>query len=156
MTVLIIDNREQRAWRERVLEMIPDATVDRLAASDYLLFDQDGHSIGIERKEITDLLRSMTERKMKRQLESLSQFDQGILVIEGHWTVRDGNLHVGSKRPGWRPQSVQAILLSLQEQTGVKVLHTANYEETILVLRMLNNRAEKGCFWKESDARNIA
>ncbi len=148
--MLIIDSREPATLRQRALDFVPDSQVEYLHAGDYLLFDDDGHSIGIERKEIKDLLGSIAKQKLKRQLSSLRQYDRGILLIEGHWFVdRDGKMKVHNKLVGWAPQSVQAILLALQEQTGVKVLHVANYDETLLTLRMLNNRGEKGCFWPE-------
>jgi ERCC4-type nuclease len=148
--VLIVDNREHGPLRRRLLAEIPGSQETKLPASDYLLFDQDGHSIGIERKEIKDLLNSIARNKVKRQVQSLAQFDRGILLIEGRWNVKkDGSLWVHEHRSGWQPQSIQAILLALQEQTGVKVLHTTNFEETLLTLRMLERRGEKGCFWKE-------
>jgi ERCC4-type nuclease len=148
--VLLVDDREHAPLRAQVEEAIPTASVQRLMASDYLLFDADGHSIGIERKEIKDLLNSIARNKVKRQIQSLLQFDRGILLIEGRWDVkRDGSLWVHNRRSGWRPQSIQAILLALQEQTGVKVLHTTNFDETVLVLKMLDKRGEHGCFWEE-------
>jgi ERCC4-type nuclease len=152
--VLIVDNREHAPLRAQALREIPNSQQERLAASDYLIFDQDGHSIGIERKEIKDLVSSIAQRKLKRQLESLAQFDRGILLIEGMWKVKDGGLYVHERRVGWPPQTIQAILLALQEQTGVKVLHTVNYDETILTLRMLEKRGEKGCFWKEEESND--
>jgi ERCC4-type nuclease len=153
--VLVIDDREYGPLRARALAAVKGSVQQRLPAADYLLFDQDGHTIGIERKEIKDLIGSIAQRKVKRQLESLAQFDRGILLIEGRWNVKDdGSLWVHGNRSGWRPQAVQAILLALQEQTGVKVLHTTNYEETLLTLRMLDRRGEKGCFWKEAEDDN--
>jgi ERCC4-type nuclease len=151
--MLVIDSREYGPLKARALAAIPESQVEFLHAGDYLLFDQDGHSIGIERKEIKDLLGSLAQGKLKRQLQSLAQYDRGILLIEGHWLVaRDGTLTVHNKRSAWQPASIQAILLALQEQTGAKVLHTANYDETLLTLRMLNKRGEKGCFWpKDKD-----
>lgn len=150
--MLIVDSREPQDLKQRIMDVIPTAQVEKLAASDYLIFDEDGHSIGIERKEVNDLVRSMMQRKLKRQLDALSQFDRGILLIEGSWNVcPDGSLWMGSRRSGWRPQAVQSILLALQEQTGVKVLHTANYNDTILTLRMLERRGESGCFWHERE-----
>jgi ERCC4-type nuclease len=146
--VLIIDSREYGPLKKRALAAIPDSQVEFLHAGDYLLFDQDGHSIGIERKEIKDLLGSLAQNKLKRQLDSLRQYDRGILLIEGHWLVlKDGTLCVHNKRSAWQPASIQAILLALQEQTGAKVLHTANYDETLITLRMLDKRGERGCFW---------
>lgn len=146
--MLVIDSREYEPLRQRALDFIPGSQVEYLPAADYLIFDQDGHSIGIERKEINDLLNSLVRRKLKRQVESLRQYDRGILLIEGHWRVtKKGKLIVHEKAKGWSPQAVQAILLALQEQTNVKVLHVANFDETLLVLRMLERRGEKGCFW---------
>lgn len=149
--MLVIDSREYAPLRARVLETISTAQVEYLHAGDYLIFDQDGHSIGIERKEINDLLHSLAQDgKLKRQLNSLRQYDRGILLIEGHHFVeKGGKLRVHGKLRAWQPQSVQAILLALQEQTEAKVLHTANFDETLLVLRMLEKRGETGCFWPE-------
>jgi ERCC4-type nuclease len=156
--VLLVDDREPEALRKLISKAIPLAQIERMAASDYLLFDQDGHSIGIERKEIKDLIHSIAQRKVKRQLQALAQFDRKILLIEGFWKVKqDGSLWVHERRSGWTPQSIQAILLALQEQTNAKVLHTANYDETVLTLRMLERRGEQGCFWeRESDERRAA
>lgn len=155
--MLLIDDREPSDLRTAITLAIPQAQVERLAVSDFLLFDEDGHSIGIERKEIKDLINSIARRKLKRQLSALAQFDRGILLVEGHWKVKqDGSLWVHERRSGWAPQSIQAILLALQEQTGVKVLHTANHNETILTIRMLERRAEAGCFWKEYDEQQAA
>lgn len=147
--MLVVDSREYGPLRARVLEAIPTAQVEYLPSGDYLFFDQDGHSLAIERKEIKDLLHSLAQRKLKRQLQGLAQFDRGILLIEGNWTVKpNGTLFVHNVRSSWQPQSIQAILLAVQEQTGAKVLHVANFTETILTLRMLERRAEAGCFWK--------
>lgn len=155
--MLIIDSREPKRLKDRALAAVPDSQVEFLHAGDYLLFDQDGHSIGIERKEIRDLLGSITAGKMKRQLNSLAQYDRGILLIEGFWLVqKDGSLHVHNKRTAWTPQSVQAILLALQEQTGAKVLHTSNYDETLMTLRMFDKRGEKGCFWPKGISHDEA
>jgi ERCC4-type nuclease len=150
--MLLVDDREHIPLREKIQRAIPTAEAARLPAADYLLFDQDGHSIGIERKEISDLLGSLANNKVGRQVQSLLQFDRGILLIEGQWKAEiDGKMRVHGRLVGWRAQSVQAILLALQEQTGVKVLHTANHEETVVVLKMLEKRGEAGCFWPKEE-----
>lgn len=155
--MILIDDREPEPLKKKVAEAIPTADESRLPSADYLLFDEDGHSIGIERKEIKDLLNSIARNKVKRQVQSLLQFDRGILLIEGMWEVKaDGSLWVHERRSGWTPQSIQAILLALQEQTGVKVLHTMNHDETVLLLRMLDQRGEKGCFWGVGDDKRAA
>lgn len=153
--MLVIDSREYGPLKRRALDFIPDSQVEFLHAGDYLIFDQDGHSIGIERKEIRDLLNSIAADKMKRQLDNLRQYDRGILLIEGNWIVdRKGKMIVHQKMTAWQPQSIQAVVLALQEQTEAKVLHTANFEETLLTLRMLNNRGEKGCFWPNKEGKS--
>lgn len=148
--MLVVDSREKALRKREVLAAIPSAQIEYLHAGDYLIFDQDGHSIGIERKEISDLLRSLPDRKLERQVASLAQYDRGILLIEGHWQVRrDGGLCVHNKLVGWTPQAVQAMLLAVQERTNAKVLHVADFHETILTLRMLERRGETGCFWPD-------
>lgn len=155
--MMVMDDREYYKWKRRLVELLPSVQEARLPVADYVIFDQDDHTIGIERKEFRDLVNSISANKLKRQVQALSQFDRGILLIEGHWNVKkDGSLWIHEHRSGWAPQSVQAILLALQEQTGVKVLHTANYEETAITLRALDRRAEAGCFWHQDDERRAA
>jgi ERCC4-type nuclease len=60
--MLLVDDREHIPLREKIKRVIPTAEEARLPAADYLLFDQDGHSIGIERKEISDLLGSRQQQ----------------------------------------------------------------------------------------------
>jgi ERCC4-type nuclease len=148
--MILQDDREHYKWKARLAEILPSVQVERLPVADYVIFDADGHTTGIERKAIRDLVSSISQNKLKRQVQALAQFDRGILLIEGQWGVdKEGALWVHNHRVGWAPQSIQAILLAIQEQTGAKVIHTTNYDETALFLRMLEHRAEKGCFWDE-------
>lgn len=146
---LLVDSREHAKRKVEVLAAIPSAVVEWLPKSDFLLFDDDGHTIAIERKAINDLLSSMTSRRLRPQLEGLAQFDRGILLIEGQWRVDEqGVMWIGNRKQVWRPQSVHAILLALQEQLDIKVMWTSGFNETLVFLKMLNSRSEKGCFWK--------
>jgi ERCC4-type nuclease len=103
--MLLVDDREHIPLREKIQRAIPTAEAARLPAADYLLFDQDGHSIGIERKEISDLLGSLANNKVGRQVQSLLQFDRGILLIEGQWKAEiDGKMRVHGRLVGTHSQ----------------------------------------------------
>jgi len=57
----------------------------KLAIADYWFFTHDFKKVGIERKEIGDLLNSIGD-KLSRQLENqLDHYDLNILLLEGSW-----------------------------------------------------------------------
>jgi len=102
-----------------------------LPVADYHFYDKDGNLILIERKEINDLLNSLAEKRIQRQLrEMLDSGAESILLVEGWFTV-DENLKIKTKSglTGWNFIAVMDFLLSCQRE-GVKLLLSPNLGTT--------------------------
>lgn len=148
--MLIVDNREPVTMQRAVLSAVPDASIQRLEHGDFVIVDHDGHSVGVERKATNDLLNSMTQQKLPRQLGNLSTYSKGILVVEGTWEIDDdGFIMVRHRKTGWRSNSVHMILWKLQNDLPIQMLWTSSRDETVRLLKTLNNRAEAGCVLKK-------
>lgn len=125
----------------------------KLDSADFVLFDQDGHSVGIERKEVGDLLNSLGQkmasghRRLADQLERMvATYSHSLLIVEGQWRYEVANHTVGSaRRPsGWLASVVFLMLWNISA-SGVPVLTTASREHTAEVLRILHKRSLEGC-----------
>lgn len=151
-----IDSREPAFMRMLVSAACKGDTSEAfLGSADYVVFDQDGHSLGIERKTASDLLGSLShtnangEKRVLDQIDRMGQtYDRTMLVIEEPFAFEraTGHLKVGHGwRPtGWHHSAIQMILWSLQAR-GVPVLHTPDRFATADLMRVLNQRAKAGC-----------
>jgi len=99
---------------------------------------------GVQRKEVRDLLASLADGRLSRELGQMGRLTQAVLLIEGRltWTL-DGQLaaaHPGSSisRPAFR-----ALLYSVQAR-GVWVEYADSLADTAEVLRGLHSRSHKG------------
>ena len=153
---LLVDDREPPYLREIVVGEIPGATVQRLSIGDYVIHDACGHVMGIERKDISDLLHSMSDQRLRRQIPNISTMDHALLVIEGCWEMdesknvtvvrEDDNGRRRKRATKWKASSAQMILLGLQRANPtLTVLHTSSPLETVAVLKSLTTRALSGC-----------
>jgi len=80
-----VDSREPEAIRNKLLQYGWRQT--QLQTGDYMFFTHDMKRVGIERKEVNDLLASIGDR-LTRQLDELQDScDLTILLIEGSWAT---------------------------------------------------------------------
>jgi ERCC4-type nuclease len=95
--------------------------------------------IGIERKEISDMLASMRDRRLAGQQLSrmTSCYDVCYLVIEGIWRRQRGTGFVEVMNGSWRTSrgshryaEVDRFLCSLEQLAGLRIRRTADEEET--------------------------
>lgn len=144
--------------------------VRHLPTADYALWDQCGHSLGIERKRGGDLTSSLSSRhkqangnvRLLNQLVRLKdEYTHPALLLEGDQSFlvnEDGGGYWGldGAASGWNWLSVQMMLWGW-EQDGLKVFWIpsskdiygkSNYRPLIELLRGLNQRAEAGCVLK--------
>lgn len=151
--MLFVDSKEKASTKELVSFVAGPATVLNLECADFVLFDQDGHSLGIERKGVSDLLGSLSHRnsngnvRLPDQLERMSQtYSHRMLVVEGtlNFNVVSRKIIIGRRDFGWHHGSVQMILWGI-ESDGVSILYTADKHATADLLRVLHQRALKGC-----------
>jgi ERCC4-type nuclease len=141
-----MDSREPQSIKLRVSAALAgDAQAVRLSDGDYLIFDNDGCTVAVERKTATDLLGSLADGRLARQLTRLKDGYIPVLLIEGILLMDpDGKVRTATFKTGWSHASVQGYLWSLLEQ-GVRVMFTAGMVETVDALRILHNRGLTKC-----------
>ncbi len=152
--MLFIDSRERKENRALFSAAAGPATVLFLECADFLLFDKDGHSLGIERKSVSDLLGSLSKRRVDNnnirlddQLDRMkSVYSHRMLLIEGRlqFNVVSKKIITGQRQTQWWHWSIQAILWSIQAG-GTTVMWTDDKHATGDLLRGLHQRAERGC-----------
>ena len=92
----ICDSNEPGEIRAKLLETGWEQR--KLLIGDYWFFTHDYKKVGIERKEINDLLGSLGDR-LSRQLENmLDHYDLNILLIEGSWKAVTPAMNIISSR----------------------------------------------------------
>lgn len=112
--------------------------------ADILWADQTiGGWVGVQRKYFTDLLASVEDGRLQRELAQLTRCKLAFLAVEGrpHWTV-DGKLN--DKWLGrWDQLSYMSLLRSVMVK-GVIVEYTNDEEHTIAYVRSLAKWIAKG------------
>lgn len=142
--MIIADYREPKPLVDLLRQMVP-VEIATLHTGDYLIIDRDGHTVGIERKAISDFLGSFGDRRLRQQLTRLRRAYRPILLLEGFYNV-DQNMQIvlRKRQTGWYHLAVQMALFSIQN-VGIRIIWTLGHETTVDVLRGLHQRAEKGC-----------
>lgn len=139
--MFVIDDREPKNLIERLDR---SAFVARLEYGDIKIWGFNGLQILIERKTVSDLLSSMSSRRIYRQIRGLIQeADVPILLIEGFMSsYGSGKVRYRNGESGWRWVSIQNILLSFQLH-GLKVIYSTNQDMTVRMLRSLESYFRK-------------
>lgn len=129
--------------------------VRRLTTGDFIICDDCGHSLVVERKATNDFLSSLGSsgrwNKQKKRLLA-GTFSRAVLVLEGPMMTAPigGPSYVYTTNPGsgiasgWQYPSIVGILMSIQS-AGMWLLPTHGVTETARAVIALAQRAEKGC-----------
>lgn len=122
MDTLIIDHREPEYLIDAVSFVANQEPglkffIDKLEYGDYL-FLFDSFKLGIERKEVGDLLNSLAADRLRPQLAGLlTTVNTPYLLIEGALSQSpDGHIIAGGRETQWRASALHAFLYSIQEQ----------------------------------------
>lgn len=96
---------------------------------------------GIQRKEVGDLLSSVTDGRLSKELAQMQAIEQAILVVEGrlHWT---GEGELLGEYGNMTRRGFHGMLWSVR-QRGVWVEFTTNLEHTMDVVRWLADWSRK-------------
>lgn len=102
---------------------------------------------GIQRKELGDLLASVRDGRLGRQLREMAQLKFAMVVVEGRPRFSmDGEL-IGSERHGqngrpWTRKQLKGVMWSIQNR-GVWVDGTENLAETVDLVQMFADWTRK-------------
>ena len=97
---------------------------------DFLFINRTG-LVGVQRKTCHDLVASLYDNRMARELTAMESLDQGVLLIEGNWEWYKGRSLVVK---GYNKPQYYGVMLSIQAQ-GVWVAETEGIEHTAEWLR---------------------
>jgi ERCC4-type nuclease len=94
--------------------------------------------VGVQRKEVNDLVASMHGDRMERQIWQQRDLGQAIWLIEGRmeWTV-DGQLLSSATRQKYTRSMHLGVILSLQSY-GYWILNSTSIADSIVLLSSLN------------------
>lgn len=106
-----------------------------------ILFESRHGLVGVQRKEQMDLVASVRDGRLGRELEQMAALAMKFLIVEGipAWD-REGNLQ--SQHTRWTMKQQNGTLLSVQSK-GVMVLHSRNAMETCAVVEHLVDWCDK-------------
>lgn len=103
-----------------------------------------GRKLGVQRKAVPDLLASVEDGRLTREIAMMKQLDQAILLIEGRMAFDgDGNLLGNDYGRRWTRGSIQGLLWSAR-QKGCWVQHTDGLADTVQTLVNLELWWKKG------------
>lgn len=140
MAVILISPAEPPAIRNA----FPDAELSLRTEAlgvDFLFATRIG-LVGVQRKEYSDLLASVTGDRLYRELLLMKRLDMGIFLIEGRpqWT-NDGHL-ISRYAKLWTFQQHVGLLMSIQS-SGFLIHYASGLQESILFLSALPKYLEK-------------
>lgn len=160
--MIVIDDRIGSKEFEKPLRTLgAQVKVDRLEFADFA-FEGKGPegrpvSVGVERKDIGDLLQCMADHRFTdHQLPGLlAHYEVVYLIVEGAWRPsHEGTIEIlrhgwGAPPSGrdWSYEAVINFLTSLEARAGIKVRRTTNKHETAFNLYALERWWNKG--WEE-------
>ncbi len=123
---------------------VPEFIFKCLPLADYLL-DNDGHTILIERKSVSDFSSSFKELKGRLAKMRLLDYDRTGLLLEGTYSVAQGYIwfyRSGELVPGIK-YSTMCNFLTHQQELGTRMYWTLSLEETIWKLIHIHNYLPK-------------
>lgn len=109
--------------------------------------EERAHHIGIERKEINDLLGSISSGRLGgHQAPGMAKnFDVAYLLIEGEWwydykgDARKGKGLLGYGRQTWNAKAIEGFLNSMTVLHGLRVVRSRNAKQSAVVIDALRH-----------------
>ncbi|MEA3229430.1 MAG: DEAD/DEAH box helicase [archaeon] len=142
MITIYIDHREQKL-KKKLSESFPNITVisKQLEVGDIIISDR----ICIERKEVSDFLQSIIDKRLFRQATELKDnFQRPIMMIEGKNIFSIRNIH---------PNAIRGAFASIACDFGIPLISTRDIEDTAEMVVALARR-EHGNEMKEISLRS--
>lgn len=99
---------------------------------DFLILSPNG-LVGIQRKAVADLVSSLRDGRLQRELRQMVELDQAVLLIEGSWKWNRKGVH---ERTGYSRKEYNGLVLSVQS-FGIWVVTTESIEDSAEYLRQM-------------------
>lgn len=82
--------------------------------------------VGVQRKAVSDLVSSLRDGRLQRELRQMVELDHAVLLIEGHWKWSKRGVH---ERTGYSRREYNGLVLSVQS-FGIWVVTSESVEDT--------------------------
>ena len=127
--LVIVDNRENNSLViSELISLNNKLELKQLEVADYLI-----GNIAIERKTISDLISSMLNKRLFKQLENLKQYENSLLIVENYPAL---NL----KETNLNENAIRGLILSVSLDYKIPIIFTKDEKDTALFLSLLAKR----------------
>lgn len=119
--------------------------IEREHGVDFLI-EHEGAKVGVQRKEIKDLVASMNDKRLATEIQLMGELDIAVLVVEGNvrWSTEGALLAGGhSSLSRWTKTSHLSLMLTVQSK-GIWLINTADVGDTAIFLQTLERWVQKG------------
>lgn len=118
-----------------------------------VLMSAHGRWHGIQRKELSDLLASLSDGRLARELPMMKRCYRASLLIEGtpKWTM-DGELVGNGFGQRFTLTQYRGLIFSVQAR-GIGVLHSSGLNDTIAIVQSYETWLKKDAKWSSLDTR---
>jgi len=131
---IIADNREKNSLLiSELIEKGCQIEFRNLLVADYIT-----KNVAIERKTVSDLLSSIINKRIFRQLEELQQYEKRLLMIEG---IDEQELYHKNSRIN--ENAIRGFLLSVTLNFNTPIIFTKDYEDSAKFIMILAKKQEK-------------
>jgi ERCC4-type nuclease len=107
---------------------------------DFLFHSKLWGAVGVQRKELSDLVASVRDGRLVRELAQMKVLNVAVLLLEGKVTWSNDGLAMWS--PGWTAAQHLGVTLSVQS-SGVWIASTGSQDETIKWLSLFTKWVAK-------------
>ncbi|MFZ1970783.1 MAG: ERCC4 domain-containing protein [Candidatus Nanoarchaeia archaeon] len=134
---VVIDYREKNSLvYSSLVSSGLNIEVKELKVADYIVND-----VAIERKTVSDFISSMLNKRLIKQLISMQQYKNRILLIEG---IDEQELYSNEAQEiGIHPNAIRGFLLSIILEYKTPIIFTKNSEDTVKFISVLLKRKKK-------------
>jgi len=134
---VIMDYREKNSLvYSQLVELGIEIEVKELKVADYIVND-----VAIERKTVHDFISSMLSKRLTNQLDSMQQYKNRILIIEG---IDEHELYSnGVPNTGIHPNAIRGFLLSIILEHRTPIIFTKDSEDTARFISVLSKRQKR-------------
>jgi Fanconi anemia group M protein len=132
---IIIDYREKNCLvASELVNLGLNIEFRELKSADYIV-----NNTAIERKTIQDFLSSMTSKRLINQLNSMQQYENKLLIIEG---IDEQDLY-NENKSGIHANAIRGFLLSITLKHKIPIIYTKNHQDTAKFIAVLSKKKEK-------------
>ncbi|MEM4104707.1 MAG: ERCC4 domain-containing protein, partial [Thermoplasmatales archaeon] len=133
--MIIIDSREPKRMIDE-LKKLPESEyrIETLAYGDYIIMGKTGKFV-IERKDVFDLIKSVTDGRLWEQLKGMEKYKEYRRII-----IIEGNIMRAVKILNYNLARYIGVETSIVFGWDISLVHTGGYKETVMFIEQLNRK----------------